>query len=147
MTTASTPPAAKSKLRYVTVVARLLMALIFLPAGAMYFLNMMPEPNPPPPKPMMDFAMALMNTGYLFGLIKGVELVTGVLFLLNRFVPLALVLIAPVAVNITLVNVKLGPTLAGIVTSAAIVVLWFYLALVHRAAFRPLLTAKFSPTA
>jgi uncharacterized membrane protein YphA (DoxX/SURF4 family) len=144
---ATTTPAApaKSGLRYVTIVARILMALVFLPAGAMYFLNMMPQPKEPPPQAMMDFAMAMMKTGYLFGLVKGVEVLCGLLFLINRFVPLALVLIAPVLVNIALVNFKLGPTPAGVGTSIVIIVLELYLAWAYRSSFRPLLTAKVTP--
>lgn len=136
---------AKSGLRYVTIIVRILMALVFLPAGLMYFLNMMPEPKEPPPAAMMDFAGALMKTGYLFALIKGTETVVGLLFLINRFVPLALVVIAPVIVNIALANFKLGPTPAGIVTSVVIIVLELYLAWAYRSSFRPLLTAKVTP--
>ena len=143
-TTTSAAPAKKAT-RYLTIIARILMALVFLPAGAMYFLGMMPEPKEPPPKPMMDFAMAMMNTGYLFALVKGLETFCGALFLINRFVPLALVLIAPVMVNIALVNFKLGPTPAGIATSVVIIVLELYLAWAYRSSFRPLLTAKVTP--
>jgi uncharacterized membrane protein YphA (DoxX/SURF4 family) len=140
--TPSAAAPAKSKARFVTITARFLMALAFLPAGAMYFLGMMPEPKEPPPKAMMDFAMALMNTGYLFGLIKGVELIAGLMFLIGRFVPLALVIIAPVLVNIALANIKLAPAPAGVITSVVLIVLWLYLAWAHRAAAAPLLTAK-----
>jgi uncharacterized membrane protein YphA (DoxX/SURF4 family) len=146
MSTESSVPAPKSKLRYVTIVARLLLALIFLPAGAMYFLGMMPEPKEPPPPAAMDFAMAMMKTGYLFQLVKAVELTAGVLFLINRFVPLALVLLAPVAVNICLFNLKLAPGISGVVTCVIIIVLWVYLAWAYRATFRPLLVAKVAPT-
>jgi uncharacterized membrane protein YphA (DoxX/SURF4 family) len=146
MTTESAAPAAKSKLRYFTVVARLLMALVFLPAGAMFFLGMMPEPKEPPPPAAMEFFGAMMKTGYLFHLVKATEAVAGLLFLVNRFVPLALAIIAPVLVNICFVNVKLAPTTPGVVTSAVIIVLELYLVWAYRAAFRPLFTAKFPPT-
>ena len=49
---------------------------------------------------MPDFAVALMKTGYMFQLIAGTQLLAGVLMVINRFVPFALVLIAPVIVNI-----------------------------------------------
>jgi uncharacterized membrane protein YphA (DoxX/SURF4 family) len=141
----TTTPAAPAKrwTRYLTIVARILMALVFLPAGAMYFLNMMPEPKEPPPQPMMDFAGALMKTGYLFALIKGTEVVAGLLFLINRFVPLALVIIAPVIVNIVLANSLLAHGVYAV--SGVIVLLELYLAWAYRSAFRPLLTAKWTP--
>jgi uncharacterized membrane protein YphA (DoxX/SURF4 family) len=141
----TTPPAAPAKrwTRYLTIVARILMGLVFLPAGAMYFLNMMPEPKEPPPQPMMDFAGAMMKTGYLFALVKGTETVAGLLLLINRFVPLALVIIAPVIVNIVLANSLLAHSAYGL--SAVIVLLELYLAWAYRSAFRPLLAAKWTP--
>jgi hypothetical protein len=140
-TTSAAAPA-KSKARFITITARVLLALAFLPTGVMYFIGMMPQPKEPPPKALMDFATAIMNTGYLMGLVKGVELVAGLMFLANRFVPLALVIIAPVVVNIAMVNIKVGPTTPGVITSVVLIVLWLYLAWAYRAAAAPLLTAK-----
>jgi len=51
------------------------------------------------PEGAVAFSGALMKTGYMFPLIMGTQLLVGVLLLLNRFVPLALVLIMPVLVN------------------------------------------------
>ena len=45
---------------------------------------------------------ALMDTGYLWPLIKVTEIVCGVLLILGMFVPLALVVLAPVVLNILL---------------------------------------------
>ena len=47
----------------------------------------------------MAFAGALANSGYMMQLIGATLLVVGVLLLLNRWVPLALVLFAPFIVN------------------------------------------------
>src|SRR5215813_3269063 len=86
--------------RYVPMIARILMGLGFLVFGLNGFLQFIPQPKAPPPQAAMDFAGALMKTGYMMKLIAGTQVVVGALLLLNLFVPLALTLIAPVIVNI-----------------------------------------------
>ena len=49
------------------------------------------------------------ETGYMFPMVMGTQLLVGVLLLLNRCVPLALALIAPVIVNIVAFHVFLAP--------------------------------------
>src|SRR6187455_3043372 len=88
-------PKSKSFTRFIPHVARVLMGLLFCLTGSNGFLNFLPAPPTMP-----DFAVALMKTGYMFPLIAGTQLLCGMLLLINRFVPLALVLLAPVVVNI-----------------------------------------------
>lgn len=88
----------------------------------------------------MALAIALMKSGYLFPLIKGTEVVAGALLLANRFVPLALVVIAPVIVNIFAFHAFLAPS--GLVIASVLVALELALAWVHRSAYRPLLAAR-----
>jgi hypothetical protein len=76
----------------------------------------------------------------MFPLIKGTELATGALLLANRFVPLALVVIAPVIVNIFAFHAFLAPS--GLALAGALVALEIALAWAHRSAYRPLLAAR-----
>src|SRR3954468_21581266 len=85
----------KSFTPYLPHIARVLMGLMFFVFGLNGFLNFFP----PPKTGMPEFAGALMKTGYMFPLIAGTQLLVGLLLLINRFVPLALVLIMPVLVN------------------------------------------------
>ena len=130
----------KSALRHVTTVARILMGLLFLSRAVAFFFNLVPPPKDPRPEGAMAFATAMAKTGFLMQLVKGTELVVGVLLVVNRFVPLALVLIAPVVVNIVAFHVFLAP--AAIVTALVVLALEIYLAWAYRAAYRPLLTAR-----
>ncbi|MFM2415405.1 MAG: hypothetical protein RL385_128, partial [Pseudomonadota bacterium] len=57
----------------------------------------------------------------------------------NRFVPLALILLAPVTVNIVLFHAFLAPS--GVGLGLVLVVLQLLLAYQHRAAYAPLLRA------
>ncbi|HUR56416.1 MAG TPA: DoxX family membrane protein [Opitutaceae bacterium] len=125
-------------------IARMLLGLMFFVFGLNGFLNFIPPPKDPPPGAAMDFAMAMMKTGYFFKLVKGTEVLCGLLLLANRFVPLALVLLAPVVVNIVAFHVFLAPSTAAM----AIVILGIelYLAWVYRAYYRPLLAARTTPS-
>jgi hypothetical protein len=86
----------------------------------------------------LAFAGALFGTGYMFPLIKGTELLVGLLLVTNLFVPLALVLIAPVLVNIVAFHVFLMPDGTGI--ALVFVAFELYLAWHHRRAYRALFT-------
>jgi putative oxidoreductase len=88
--------------------ARILLGLLFLGASAAYFLKVGPAPGPMS-APVAAFTGGLAAAGYMFPLIKGVELVCALLLLANRFVALALAVLAPVVVNIFLFHVALAP--------------------------------------
>jgi uncharacterized membrane protein YphA (DoxX/SURF4 family) len=130
-------------MRHLPTAARLLMGLAFFVTGLNGFLNFLPPPSTPMPEGAVAFAGALMKTGYMLKLVTGTQLVVGVLLLSNRFVPLALALIAPVLVNIMAFHVFLAPS--GIGPGAFLLVLEIYLAWAYRGAFRPMLAVRTSP--
>jgi uncharacterized membrane protein YphA (DoxX/SURF4 family) len=117
------------------LIARLLLGLLFLVFGLNGFLNFMPAP-PPMPEAAGAFAGALAATGYMFPLIKGIEVLVGILLLSNKFVPLALILLAPVSVNIFLFHAVLAP--AGMALPVIIVLLHVFLGWANKASFKPL---------
>ena len=129
--------------RYLPVVARVLLGLLFVMTGLNGFLDFLPQPKTPIPEGAMAFAVAMKNTGYLFQLVAGTQLVSGLLLLLNRFVPLALVLLAPVVVNIALFHIFLSPL--GYQLAVIVFALEVYLAWAYRAAFRSMLAARVAP--
>ena len=126
-------------MRIANQVARIVFGLGFLVFGLNGFLDFIPPPAQPLPGPVVQFAAALMNSGYLFQLIKGTEVVVGLLLLANRFVPLALVLIAPVVVNIVAVHLFLDRS--GLAVALVVLALELHLAWAHRKAYRPMLVA------
>ena len=67
-------------------------------------------------------------------------MIVGALMLANRFVPLALALIAPVVVNIVLFHAVLAPS--GVALPLVILALELYLAWSYRQAFLPMLAAR-----
>jgi hypothetical protein len=62
----------------------------------------------------------------------------GILLLTNRFVPLALTLIAPVILNILAYHIFLSPSPVGFIFIA----LEIYLSWTYRDAFRPMLRTR-----
>ena len=93
----------------------------------------------------MAFAGALMQTGYMFPLIMGTQLLVGTLLLLNRFVPLALALITPIIVGIVTFHLFLAPAPAGTAPGVLALLLDLYLAWAYRSAFRPMLRMRVTP--
>ena len=122
--------------RIVDIVAHALLGLIFFVFGLNGFLNFIPMPELP--ESASKFMQALGETGYFFTVLKLVETVSGALLLVRRFVPLALVLLAPVTVQIVLFHLFLAP--AGMVLPVVIVLLQGYLGFfVYRQSFREVL--------
>lgn len=125
--------------------ARIALGLIFLVAGLNGFLDFLPQPSAPIPAGAVALTGALAGTGYLLPLIMGTQVVAGALLLSNRFVPLALALIAPVIVNIAAFHAFLWPSTGG--PAAVALVLEVYLAWAYRAAYRPMLAMRVTPGA
>jgi hypothetical protein len=134
---------AKSFARHLPTVARILMGLMFFIFGINGFLHFIPEPKTPMPEGAAAFAGALMKTGYMFPLVMGTQWLVGTLFLLNRFVPLALALLAPIIVGIVTFHVFLAPS--GLGMAGVVLVLELYLAWAYRNAFRPMLALRTQP--
>lgn len=94
-----------------TKVIRILVGLLLLVGGLNKFLGFMP--NPPHNEAGGAFMGALAATGYMFPIIAVVEIVCGAAFVAGRFVALAAVVLAPVALNIVLFHAVLDPSGAG----------------------------------
>ena len=118
------------------MIARILLGAVFTIFGLNGFLGFMPQPALP--DAAGSFMGALAATGYMFPLIKGTEVLAGLLLLGNRLVPLALVLLAPITVNIVAFHLFLAPGAAGMLMPLFIVALELVLAWHYREVFRPL---------
>lgn len=132
--------------RYLPIVARILLGLLFLGSGIFGMLMALGVAPMPPQDPSMSeaataFMGGLFKSGYLLQLIKATEIVVGVLLLSNRFVPLALILIAPVVVNIVALHAFLVPS--GLPVAMVVLILEGYLAWAYRGSY----SALFNPRA
>ena len=100
----------------VTMALRLVLGLILIAFGANKFLNFMPMPELT--GGAADFMGALGNTGYMFPLIGTIEVIAGLLLIFNKWVPFALILLAPIVVNMLLYHLYFD--LAGIGGAAVV---------------------------
>ena len=125
-------------MKIAAAIARILMGAIFVFFGSNIFFHFLPNP-PMPPGPMANFTGALFVTHYIH-FVGVIQVVSGILFLFNRFVPLALTMIAPVIVNILLFHSLMAPS--GIGPGLFVTLCWFVVFYRDRSAFRGLFQAK-----
>lgn len=122
----------------VNLVLRVLLGLILLTFGLNKFFNFMPMPDMP--EPAGELMGAFMASGYIMPMIAITEIVTGTLLLLGMFVPLALVLLAPLSVNIILFHIFLAP--AAILPGLIVAALNLYLLIAYRKRYEPILRPR-----
>jgi putative oxidoreductase len=111
-------------MKIASLIARLLLGLIFVVFGLNGFLHFIKAPMPT--GIAGQFVGAIFASGY-WAVIFGVQVISGVLFLANRFVPLALVLIGPVIVNILAIHGLMGAP--GLPLAIVVAVLWAIVAI------------------
>ena len=121
--------------RNLPTVSRYLLGAAFFVFGLNGFLHFLPQP--PVPAAAGSFLGALAASGYMFPLIKGTEVVAGALLLGNRYVTLALALLAPVLVNIVAFHAFLAP--AGLALPMALLAAELLLAWSYRHAYASML--------
>ena len=118
-------------MKILTLIARLLLGLIFFVLGLNGFLNFL-SMGPMPPGLAGQFIGALMLSHY-FWVVAALQIAGGALLLVNRFVPLGLVLLGPVIVNILCYHLFLNPT--GIALAIVVTILWLIVFYAHRQYF------------
>jgi hypothetical protein len=115
-------------MKIASIIARYLLGLIFLVFGLNGFLHFIPMP-PPKGLAAQQFGGAIFMSHY-WVVIFGIQVIGAVLLLVNRFVPLALVLLGPVIFNIFFFHALMAPE--GIPLAIVVVVLWAILAVRYK---------------
>lgn len=116
---------------------QLFLGFAFLVFGLNKFLGFLP---PPELKMKADLLFAALSaSGYLVQLIGTVEIVSGILLLARRFTALALVLLAPLSLNIVAFHLVLDP--AGGVPAYLLAGLNLYLLFLHLPKYKAMLSA------
>jgi putative oxidoreductase len=123
--------------------ARVVLGLIFFVFGLNFFLHFLPTP-PSAGGVAESFVGGLFQSGYFFPVLKGIEVVAGALLLARLFVPLTLVILAPISLHILLFHVFLAPE--SVAMSVVILALNLYLAWAYRDYYKPLLQYKSAVT-
>lgn len=114
-------------MKVTALIARLVLGLIFLVFGLNGFLNFLPMPA------LTGLAgqfIDILATSHFMIFVFSIEILGGVLLLVNRFVPLALVLLGPVIASIFLFHALLDRAELGL--AVLVVVLWVIVAFYNR---------------
>jgi len=120
-----------------SAIARHLAGVIFLVFGLNGFLNFIPLP--PPGGIAGQFMGALYASHYLW-VIFAFQVIAGVLLLVNRYVPLAVAVLAPVIVNILVFHALMAPS--GLPLALFVAVLWGVIFVDVRPAFAGLFQSR-----
>jgi putative oxidoreductase len=118
-------------MKIVSTVARYLLGLLFTVMGLNGFMHFMPAP-PFPPGLLLDFFTAISGSGFYI-MVFGVQLICGILLLVNQYVPLAIVALAAVLVNILTLHATMNPQ--GFPMAIVATILWFLVAWPMRTQF------------
>ncbi len=124
-------------MKIVSAIARYLMGVIFLVFGLNGFLNFIPLP---PPDGVAGQSMGALYASHYLILIFGLQVIAGVLLLANRYVPLALAILAPVIVNILCFHALMAPS--GLPLALVVAVLWVLTFVEVRSAFAGLFQSR-----
>jgi len=125
-------------MKIATIIIRVLLGLLFVFASASYFLNLVPQPELT--GAMKTFNEGLDASGYIMQLVKGIELICGIAFIVGRFVPLATVVIFPIVVNILGVHVFLAPE--GLPVALFTLLATLFLAFINKDHYKGLMAIK-----
>jgi len=124
-------------MKIVTTISRLLLGLLFTVFGLNGFLHFIS--TPPPSGVAEQFFGALFVSNYLVP-IFALQVISGILLLVNRFVPIALTILGPVIVNILLFHVLMNP--AGLGPGVLAAILWSVVFASVRSAFAGIFQAR-----
>jgi putative oxidoreductase len=125
-------------MKIVTMIARYLLGLMFLVFGLNDFLNFIPM-GPMPAGLPGDFFHVLFVTHYVY-FVGAIMVISGILFLVNRYVGLGLMLLGPVLFNILVFHIVMNPSGIGLGLFATL--LWALVVWEHWKVFEKLFAAR-----
>jgi putative oxidoreductase len=129
-------------MKIASTIARYLLGFVFLVFGLNGFLHFIPMP---PPTGLAGQYMGALYLSHYLVVIFLLQLLSGVLLLANRFVPLALTLLGPLVVNIFCYHAFMDHS--GLPLALIVVILWFLTFFGVRLAFAGLFQSRVTQAA
>src|ERR1700688_150711 len=124
-------------IRTASVIARYLAGVIFLVMGLNGFLNFIPLP---PPVGIAGQFMGVLYASHYLWVIFAFQVVAGALLLVNRYVPFAVAVLAPVIVNILSFHALMAPS--GLPLALLVAAMWAVIFIDVRPAFAGLFQSR-----
>ena len=107
-------------MKIATIICRILLGLAFVVFGLFPFLTFLPQP-PPLPGLAGDYIKVFIASHYA-QVIGAMQLLSGLMLLSGKFVPLGLTILAAILFNIWAYHLLMEP--AGIIPGAVATLLW-----------------------
>ena len=117
-------------MKTVVIIARILLGAIFVLFGLNAYLHFLPRQLPP--GLAGQFVGAMFQSRYII-FVAAIEVICGALLLVNRYVPFALAILAPIIVNILMFLLLLPPV--GWQPGVLAAILWIILFIHYRKYF------------
>ena len=122
-------------MKIATIIARMLLGLVFVVFGSNAFLHFLPMP-PLPQGVAGEYLHAFFASGYVYA-IGAFQVIGGLLLLIGRFVPLGLIILGAVIVNIWCFHLLMAPE--GLPPAIVVTILELFLVWRYRDAFAGIL--------
>lgn len=119
-----------------TMIVRILLGLMLVVFGSNKLYPFLTVETPS--GDAADFMSSLGNTGYIFPVLGVLEVLIGVMLLLKKWVPFAIILLAPISINILLFHLFLA--IPGVAIALLVSVFNAILIYKHWQLYRPLFT-------
>ncbi len=119
-----------------TRILRLILGLGLIIFGLTKFISFGFLPEPYFPEEASRFLESLSNTGYVLKAVGVFELAIGILLIFNKWIPFALLLLAPITLNIFLFHVFLDTP--GLIRALIVIFLNAILIYKYWKSYRPL---------
>jgi putative oxidoreductase len=124
-------------MKIATIIARVLLGLVFVVFGSNAFLQFLPMP-PLPQGVAGEYLHAFFASGYVH-VIGAFQVLGGLLLLIGRFVPLGLTILGAIIVNIWAFHLLMAPE--GLPPAVVVTILELFLVWRYREAFAGILRA------
>src|SRR5438105_9037922 len=122
-------------MKILTIIARVFLGLVFIFFGSNAFLRFLPMP-PLPEGVAGLYLKAFFDSGYVY-VIGGMQLLSGLMLLIGRFVPLGLTILGAIIFNIWAFHILMAPE--GFPPAVVVTLLWVFLIWRYRESFAGLL--------
>ena len=122
-------------MKIATIIVRTLLGIIFVFFGSNAFLRFLPMP-PLPEGTAGLYLKAFFESGYVYA-IGGMQLISGLLLLIGKFVPLGLTILGAIIFNIWCFHLLMAPE--GFPPALVVTLLWAFLIWSYRDRFAEIL--------
>ncbi len=122
-------------MKIATVIVRILLGLAFVLFGVFPFLTFLPQP--PPPSGLAGDYVKVFTASHYAQVVGAMQLLSGLMLLSGRFVPLGLTILGAILFNILAFHILMEPS--GIWPGVMVTLLWLFLISRYRERFAGIL--------